>query len=98
MNDSWFAHFGLARAYLDMRAYPEAYTELQICLRRRGEAAHFWLPSLFLVPPITYYLARAQEGIGSPEASATYKAFLAMEPEEQGDPLAADARKRAGLQ
>ncbi len=95
VQDTWFGRYGLARAYLDLHAYPEAYGELQKCLTRRGEAANFFLPSAHLVPPVTYYLARAREGIGSADASATYEAFLAMEPEAQHDPLADDARRRA---
>jgi serine/threonine protein kinase/tetratricopeptide (TPR) repeat protein len=94
--DSWLGHFRLGLAYLDMQAFPEAYNELQTSMARRGEAAIYWVPSAHLVPPIFYYLARAQEGLGSPEATATYKAFLALEPDAQGDPLAEDAKRRVG--
>jgi hypothetical protein len=28
-RDTWLAHYALARAYLELAAYPEAYSELQ---------------------------------------------------------------------
>jgi tetratricopeptide (TPR) repeat protein len=93
-DDSWFGHYGLAHAYLDLRAYREAYAELATCFARRGEAVAFWLPSLHLVPILRYELAVALEGLGSPDAPDAFKAFLAMEPEAQKDPLVGEARKR----
>ncbi len=60
----------------------------------RGRARFDDDPSLRYVAPLTYYLARAQEGIGSPDAQASYEAFLAMQPESEKDPLVDDARKR----
>ena len=52
------------------------------------------IPTLRYLPPLTYYLARAQEGMGTPEAAASYRAFLEMQPEAEHDPLVDDARKR----
>jgi hypothetical protein len=45
------------------------------------------------VPQFTYYLARAQSGLGSPEANKTFEGFLATMPHpDPRDQLAADAR------
>jgi tetratricopeptide (TPR) repeat protein len=95
MRESWLGQYGLALAYFDAGAFAEAYTELQTCFARRGEAADYWLPSAHLITPVLYYLARAEEALGNPEAGATYARFLALEPDAQGDPLALDAKKRA---
>jgi tetratricopeptide (TPR) repeat protein len=94
-RDSWLGHFGLGLAFLDAHAFAEAYAEFETCVTRRGDAADYWLPSLHLVPPAFYYLARAQDGLGNPEAVATYGRFLAIEPDAQGDPLVDDAKRRA---
>jgi hypothetical protein len=99
LADTSFAHFLIARAALDGNAFTDAYSELKICDARRGEAAigQDDIFSYRYVPPITYYLAKAQEGIGSPEAPATYRKFLAMMHDpDPTDPLVVDARKHAG--
>jgi tetratricopeptide (TPR) repeat protein len=96
ISDSPIAHLLLARAALDSRAYADAYDELKTCEAHRTEAA-FGIDDVFTyryVPPITYYLAKAQEGIGSSEAQATYRKFLAMMHDpDPADPMVADARK-----
>jgi serine/threonine-protein kinase len=93
--DSWLARFGLGLSYFDLHAYAEAYTELQTCWSRRGEAANYWLPSTHLVPPVLYWLARAEEAIGNPGAPATYAKFLALRAGRPDDALAADATRRS---
>ena len=45
-------------------------------------------------PPIYYYLGRAQEGLHSANAADSYKQFLAIKANGDGDPLVADARRR----
>jgi hypothetical protein len=93
-RDSWLGHYGLGRAYLDAGVYAKADAEFSLCLKQRGRAANYYLPSAHLIPPAVYYRGRAQEGMGSAEAKATYAQFLAMEPEAQDDRLAQDARRR----
>ncbi|HEX8791325.1 MAG TPA: protein kinase [Polyangiaceae bacterium] len=94
-RDAWLTHFALGRAYMDLGAMQEAYTELQTCVQHRGDAADYWMPSAHLVPPAVYWLARAEEAIGNPEAANTYAQYLAMVAPAQDDPLAADAARRA---
>jgi tetratricopeptide (TPR) repeat protein len=97
LSDTAFAHFVLARAALDSKRFAEAYAEIQTCLARRGELAVSTddIPSLRAIPPLTYYLARIQQGMGSRDATASYQAFLAMMHDpDPADPLVADARKR----
>ena len=95
--DTWLGRYLLGRAYLEAGAFAEAYSELEIAIKRRGEATAIFLddvPSYYYLPPAYYYLGRAQEGLGSAGAADSYRKFVALRPEAEGDPLAADARKR----
>ena len=95
--DTPIAHFLLARAALDDAQFASAYAELKQCIARRGEAANGIddVTAYRYVPLFTYYLAKAQEGLGSAESATTYRAFLEMMHEpDQSDPYVADARKR----
>ncbi len=91
--------FDLARAYIDLNAYSEADSELENCLKRRGEATALFLdesPTYSLFPPVYYYLGRAQEGLKSPAAADSYKTFLTLKNKADRDPLVTDARRRLG--
>jgi tetratricopeptide (TPR) repeat protein len=96
--DTWLGRLAFARAYLQAGAWPEAHSELDLCLKRRGEAMAVFLddmPSSWYLPPVTYYLARVQEGLGSAAAPASYEAFLGMKKASESlDPLVGDARRR----
>jgi tetratricopeptide (TPR) repeat protein len=97
--DSWLVRFDLGRAYIDAGEFPQADSEFELCLNRRGEATAAFLddvPTIRLLPDVYYYLGRAQEGLGSPAAAQTYKTFLAMKAKAAQDPLVLDARRRAG--
>jgi serine/threonine protein kinase/Tfp pilus assembly protein PilF len=99
LTDTWLARFDLGRAYLEAASFPEAYNELETCVKRRGEATALFLdevPSYRIFPPVYYYLGRAQEGLKSPAAAESYKKFLALKKDGAGDPLVADARRRLG--
>jgi eukaryotic-like serine/threonine-protein kinase len=96
--DSWLARFALGRAYLEAGAFTEAHAELEACTKRRGEATDVVLdvvPSYRVYAPVPYYLGRALEGLKSPDAAASYRAFLDIKAKaDAGDPLVDDARKR----
>jgi len=97
--DTWLLRFELGRAYLEAGAYPEAYSQFEQCLKRRGEATAVFLddmPTLRYLPPVYYYLGRAQEGLGSPAAAESYRTFLAIKEKGGEDPLIADTRRRLG--
>jgi tetratricopeptide (TPR) repeat protein/predicted Ser/Thr protein kinase len=96
--DSWLVRFDLARAYVEAGSFTEADTELDACIKRRGEATAVYLdevPTYRIFPPVYYYLGRSKQGLKSPDASEAFKTFLAYQTGE-GGPLAADARKRLG--
>jgi len=95
--DTWLGRFDLGQAYLDAGAFAEADSEIEMCLKRRGEATALFLdevPTYHLFPPLYYYLGRAQEGLKSPAAAESYRNFLAVKDKADHDPLVADARRR----
>ncbi|HEY3351054.1 MAG TPA: protein kinase [Thermoanaerobaculia bacterium] len=95
--DTWLGRYDLGRAYVELGAFTEAHTELEACVKRRGEATAVFLddvPSWRYFPPALHALGRAQEGIKSPAAADSFKAFLAIRGNAAGDPLVADARRR----
>jgi tetratricopeptide (TPR) repeat protein len=94
----WLTRFDLGRAYVEAGRYAEAISELELCERRRGEAAAMFLddvPTLRYLAPLPYWLARAQQGLGiAPAARENYKKFIDLAPDDARDPLIADARRR----
>jgi predicted Zn-dependent protease len=96
--DSWLVRYDLARAYVEAGSFTEADTELDACIKRRGEAAAVYLdevPTFRVFPPVYYYLGRLRQGLKSADANEAFKTFLGFQTGE-GGPLAADARKRLG--
>jgi predicted Zn-dependent protease len=97
--DTWMGRFDAGRAYVDAGAFAEAESDLDVCLKRRGEATALFLdenPTYFAFPPVYYYLARAQEGLKSAAAADSYKTFLTMKEKSESDILVSDAKKRVG--
>ncbi len=97
--DTWVGRFNLGLAYLQLAAFMEAETEFDHCLERRGEATEAFLdevPTYHYLPLVHYYKGRAREGLKSPGAAESYKAFLAIKAKGQADSLVLDARKRLG--
>jgi tetratricopeptide (TPR) repeat protein len=95
--NTWLGRDGLGRAYLQAKAFPEAQSEFEVCLNRRGEATTVLLddiPTYRLLASTRYYMARAQEGQGSSAAGASYKQFLALKEKGDEQGLVADARRR----
>jgi serine/threonine protein kinase/tetratricopeptide (TPR) repeat protein len=103
LADLWLGRFLLGVTYIDGAEFLSAQAELDLALKRRGEATAVFLddvPSFRYLAPLPYWLGRAQEGVNkaSPTAGENYKKFLSLRPADSRDPLALDARKRlAGL-
>ena len=101
LADTWMGHFDAAVAYIQAEAYAQAQSELEVCLKRRGEATALFLdesPTFHLFPPVYYYLGRAQEGLKSPAASDSYKTFLTIKQNGDEKNLVADAKRRVQAQ
>jgi tetratricopeptide (TPR) repeat protein len=96
LADTWLGRFDLGRASLALGAFPEAHADFDVCLQRRGETAAAFLddvPTLRYLPPLHYYLGRAQQELKSPRAAESFRLFL--ETKARGDdPLVADAKSR----
>jgi tetratricopeptide (TPR) repeat protein len=100
LADTWLGRVALGRAYLAAGAYTEASSELEIALRRRGEAAAVFLderPTFRYLAPVHYYLGLAQAGLNSPAAQESFEAFLAIKKKGDQTALVADAKRRAEI-
>jgi predicted Zn-dependent protease len=98
LADTWMGRFDAGRAYVEAGVFAEAGSELDVCIKRRGEATALFLdesPTYHLFPPVYYYLGRAQQGLKSPAAAESYKTFISIKDSGQ-DSLLADARRRLG--
>ncbi len=88
----------LGQAYLAAKAFTEADSEFDLCLKRRGEATAVFLddvPSYHYLPPVYYFLGRARQGLKSPGAADSFRTFLSIKQKGGGeDPMIADARRR----
>jgi serine/threonine protein kinase/tetratricopeptide (TPR) repeat protein len=99
-SDLWLVHLDLGVLYAEAGRYAEALSELDLCQKRRGEAAAIFLddvPTFRYAAALPYWLGRAQEGLGMREpALASYQAYLSLRTGPSRDPLAADASRRLG--
>jgi tetratricopeptide (TPR) repeat protein len=101
LHDSWISHFLLGRAYLQASHFPEAAAEFETCRKRQGETADLMFAdtaTLHSLPPLYYWLARAQQEAGMKAAAqGNYQQFLKLRADaDPGDLLAAEAKKMAG--
>ena len=97
LMDSWLARYSLARAYVEAGAFTDASTELETCLKRRGEATDIYIDeqqTFRYFPATYYYLGRALEGLKSPGAADAYRQFISMKVKDAQDPMVKDAQNR----
>ena len=98
LEDTWLGRFDLGRVYLELKAYTDADSELDACLKRRGEATAVFLddiPTYRYFPEVYYYQGKVREALGSPGAPEAFRNFLALRSQATNDPLVADAKRRA---
>jgi eukaryotic-like serine/threonine-protein kinase len=53
--DIWLVHLDLGRAYLEARAFAEADSEFDVCIKRRGEALELFtddMPTYSYLPSV----------------------------------------------
>ncbi len=66
LADTWLGRLSLGRAYLALGAFPEAASEFDRCIARKGEATAVFLddlPSYRLMRPVDDLLKRARTGL-----------------------------------
>jgi tetratricopeptide (TPR) repeat protein len=100
-HDSWLSRLLLGQAYVEADHFPEALTQLDTAAKRASEATDLFdsdTTTLRYLPPLYYWLGRAQEGIGSSEAARkSYGRFIALRAQsDPRDALLADAQRRSG--
>jgi tetratricopeptide (TPR) repeat protein len=97
--DTWIGHFDLARAQLAAGAYVQADSEIDRCLKRRGEALSLFLDrdsNFGYFPAAYYYKGLIRDASKIPGSGDAYKRYLEYRGQSKEDPLLADVRKRAG--
>jgi eukaryotic-like serine/threonine-protein kinase len=97
--DTWLGRFELGRAYLEARAFAEADSEFDQCLRRRGEALSLFMddvPSYGYFPPVYYYQGRVREGLKSAGSAESYRNYLSIRGQAGEDPLLPEIHRRLG--
>jgi hypothetical protein len=97
--DTWIGRFDLGRAYLAAGAFPQADSDFDRCLARRGEALALFLdeePTYGYFPAAYYYQGRVREGLRSTNFAESYRAYLDIRGKSTEDPLVPEVRRRAG--
>ncbi len=96
--DTWLGHFDLGRAYFAARAYPQADSEFDRCVQRRGEALEVVNedPTYGLFPMVYYYQGRVREEMKTASFADAYREYLKIRGQSKEDPLVPEVRKRIG--
>ena len=96
--DTWLGHYDLGRAYFAARAYPQADSEFDRCIQRRGEALEVVNedPTYGLFPIVYYYQGRVREELKTSSYADAYREYLKIRGQSKEDPLVAEVRKRVG--
>jgi serine/threonine protein kinase/tetratricopeptide (TPR) repeat protein len=97
--DTWIGHFDLGRAYLEAGMLPQADSEFDRCIQRRGEALALFLdeePTYAFFTPVYYYQGRVREAMKTAGFVESYRAYLNIRGRSTEDPLVPEVRRRAG--
>jgi serine/threonine protein kinase/tetratricopeptide (TPR) repeat protein len=96
--DTWLGRLALGRAYLEAAAYPQADSEFDRCISRRGEALSLMDEGATFghFPIVYYYQGRVREALGTAAFADSYREYLKIRGASTEDPLLADVRRRAG--
>ena len=96
--DTWLGHFDLGRAFFEAKAFPQADSEFDRCIQRRGEALAlvFEDPTYGHLPIVYYYQGRVREEMKTAAFADSYREYLKIRGQSKEDPLLPDVRRRAG--
>ena len=100
LTPTWIGALTRGRAYLQASAAADADSEIDKCLKRRGEAASLFLdenPTIRYLPAAYYYKASTSAGLLGPRNPKTlewFGKFLAIKAHSQPDPLVESARRQ----
>src|SRR5262249_39114792 len=99
--DTWIGHFELGRAYLVARQLPQADSEFDACLKRRGEALSLFLdewPTYAFLPPVYYFQGRVREDLKTDRFADSYKQYLSIRGKSTEDSLLPEVRRRVRVE
>jgi tetratricopeptide (TPR) repeat protein len=97
--DTWIGRLELARAYLEAGLFIDADSELDRCIKRRGESLELFMdnvPTYAYFPPVYYYQGLVREGLKSPTSAESYRTYLSIRGQAGEDPLLPEIRKHLG--
>jgi eukaryotic-like serine/threonine-protein kinase len=96
--DTWLARFDLGRAYLAAGALPQADSEFDRCIARRGEALSLMGEGATYgyFPIVYYYQGRVREELKTASFADSYREYLKIREAAAEDPLLRDVRRRVG--
>ena len=97
--DTWIGRYTLGRAYLEAGAFPQADSEFDRCIKRRGEALSLFVdedPSFGYFPAVYHAQGRVREGLRNAGSTESYKSYLAFRGQSKEDKLAAELRSQVG--
>ncbi len=97
--DTWIGRFELGRAYLAAGQFPEADSEFDRCIKRRGEALELLMDNVVTYgyfPYVYYYQGRVRQGLKTPAFADSYRTYLSFRGQSTEDPLVAEVRKSLG--
>jgi serine/threonine protein kinase/tetratricopeptide (TPR) repeat protein len=94
--DTWLGRFELGRAYLAAGAIPQADSEFDLCITRRGEALSLMDegPTYAYFPQVYYYQGRVREELKTAGFADAYREYLRIRGQSTEDPLVPDVRRR----
>ena len=94
--DTWLGRFALGRAYLQARAYPQADSEFDRCINRRGEALSLMDEGATYgyFPAVYYYQGRVRQAMGTAGYADSYREYLKIRGGSREDLLLKDMRDR----
>jgi eukaryotic-like serine/threonine-protein kinase len=94
--DTWMGRFDLGRAYLAAGLYVEADSQLDRCIKTRGEALELDDgPTFGYFPPVYYYQGRVRQGLKSSGAADSFRTYLSIRGKADEDPLLSEVRRFA---
>jgi tetratricopeptide (TPR) repeat protein len=97
--DTWIGRFELGRAYLEAGQFPEADSEFDRCIKRRGEALELFMDNTVTygyLPYVYYYQGRVRQGLKTPAFADSYRTYLSIRGQSTEDPLVPEVRKNLG--
>ena len=94
--DTWFGRLALGRAYLEAGAYPQADSEFDRCISRRGEALSLMDEGATYgqFPVVYYYQGRVRQAMGTAGFADSYREYLKIRGASTEDPLLKEVRQR----